>query len=100
MITEARIREDLKPVEGLEWITALRAPAIGKLIKAGAIQMSFFDEKDLAEITHPDYPGERLIVCKNPILAAERARKRKELLEALSANCRRFVKQHSAKETG
>ena len=82
MITEARIREDLKPVEGLEWITALRAPAIGKLIKAGAIQMSFFDEKDLAEITHPDYPGERLIVCKNPILAAERARKRKELLEA------------------
>ena len=82
MITEARLREDVKPIEGLEWITALRAPAIDKLMKEEAIQLSFFDEKDLAEITHPDYPGERLIVCRNPLLAAERGRKREELLQA------------------
>jgi hypothetical protein len=82
MITEARIREEFKGVEGLEWITALRAPAIKKLMQAGAIQMTFFDEKDLGEITHPDYPGERLVVCRNPILAAQRTRKREELLQA------------------
>jgi transposase len=82
MITEARLREDIKGVEGLDWITALRAPAIAKLLKAGAIQMSFFDERDLAEITHPDYPGERLVVCRNPLLAEDRARKREELLAA------------------
>ena len=82
MITEARLREDIKGVEGLDWITALRSPAIAKLLQAGAIQMSFFDEKDLAEITHPDFPGERLIVCRNPLLAEERARKREELLAA------------------
>ena len=82
MITEARLRQDIKGVEGLDWITALRAPAIAKLRDAGAIQLSFFDEKDLAEIDHPDYPGERLIVCRNPLLAAERTRKREELLAA------------------
>ena len=82
MITEARIRKDLKGVEGLDWISALRSPAIAKLLKAEAFQLSFFDEKDLAEITHPDYPGERLIVCRNPLLAEERKRKRQELLEA------------------
>ncbi|MBI4583873.1 MAG: IS1634 family transposase [Planctomycetes bacterium] len=82
MITEARLREDFKGLEGLEWITALRAPAIDKLLKEDAIQLSFFDERDLAAITHPDYPGERLIVCRNPILADERARKREELLQA------------------
>ncbi|MCI0483377.1 MAG: IS1634 family transposase [candidate division NC10 bacterium] len=82
MITEARLREDIKGVEGLDWITALRSPAIAKLLKAGAIQMSFFDERDLAEITHPDYPGERLVVCRNPLLAEDRARKREELLAA------------------
>ncbi len=82
MITEARLRKDIKGVEGLEWISALRAPAIAKLLKAGAIQMSWFDERDLAEISHPDYPGERLVVCRNPLLAEERARKRQELLAA------------------
>lgn len=82
MITEARLREDIKSVEGLEWITALRAPAIAGLMKAGAIQTTWFDEKDLAEITHPDYPGERLVVCRNPLLAEERTRKREELLKA------------------
>jgi len=82
MITEARIREDLASVAGLDWITALRAPAIRALAQQGAIQLSLFDERDLAEITSPDYPGERLIACRNPLLAAERTRKREELLEA------------------
>jgi len=82
MLTEARLREDLRPLEGLDWITALRAPAIQALAAGGALQLSLFDQQDLAEITHPDYPGERLIVCKNPLLAEERARKRGELLAA------------------
>ncbi len=82
MLTEARLREDLRPIEGLDWITALRAPAIQALVAGGALQLSLFDQQDLGEITHPDYPGERLIVCKNPFLAEERTRKRGELLEA------------------
>src|SRR3972149_4449502 len=76
MLTDARLREDLRPIEGLDWITALRAPAIQALAAGGALQLSLFDQQDLAEITHPDYPGERLIVCMNPLLAEERARKR------------------------
>lgn len=82
MLTSARIREDLQTAEGLEWITALRAPQIQKLAACGVLQFSLFDEKDLVEIRHPDYPGERLIACRNPLLAAERARKRGELLAA------------------
>jgi len=82
LITEARLREDLRGEEGVEWITALRAPAIRKLLQNGSLQLSLFDEKDLAEISDPDYPGERLVVCKNPLLARERARKREELLQA------------------
>src|SRR5882724_641271 len=82
MLTAARIREELAGVAGLAWITALRAPAIHGLVQSGALQLSLFDQQDLAEITHPDYPGERLIVCKNPLLAADRARKRQELLAA------------------
>jgi Transposase DDE domain len=81
MLTSARLREDLKP-EGIDWITALRAPQIQALVTAGALQLSLFDERDLAEISHPDYPGERLIACRNPLLAAERTRKRRELLAA------------------
>ena len=81
-LTAARIREELAGVAGLEWITALRAPAIQALVHSGALQLSLFDQQDLAEITHPDYPGERLIVCKNPLLAADRARTRQELLAA------------------
>ena len=81
MLTNARIREDLKP-EGVDWITALRAPQIQALVAAGALQLSLFDERDLAEIQHPDFPGERLIACRNPLLAAERTRKREELLAA------------------
>lgn len=83
MLTEKRIEEDLRPHEGLEWITALRTPQIQKLVNEGVVQLSLFDERDLAAVTkHPDYPGERLIVCRNPLLAAERLRKRGELIEA------------------
>jgi hypothetical protein len=81
MITSARIREDLEPA-GLDWITALRAPKIQQLADGGPLQLSLFDDRDLAEITSPDYPGERLIVCRNPLLAAERRRKREALLVA------------------
>jgi transposase len=81
MITQTRLEEAVKPA-GLDWITALRAAAIRGLVEAGAIQLSLFDARDLAEITAPDYPGERLVVCRNPMLADERARKRGELLDA------------------
>lgn len=81
MITQTRI-DDLRELPGAGWITALRAPAIAKLAGQGAIQLSLFDQTDLAEITSPDYPGERLVCCRNPALAAERARKRGELLAA------------------
>ncbi len=82
MITSARIEVELKPA-GLDWITALRAPAIQALAaEGGPLQLSLFDQRDLAEIESPDYPGERLIVCKNPLLAADRARKRSALLDA------------------
>jgi transposase len=81
MITEARIREDLAPQQ-LQWISALRAPAIAGLLEQGALQLSLFDERDLAEISSAEFPGERLIVCKNPLLAQERARKREDLLAA------------------
>ena len=81
MLTSARIREDLKPAE-LDWITCLRAPSVLKLMKEGDLQLSFFDERDLAEIESSEFPGERLIACRNPALAAERTRKRRELLEA------------------
>jgi hypothetical protein len=82
MITNARIAADLKPA-GLDWITALRAPAIQALASAdGPLQLSLFDTRDMAEIRSPDYPGERLIVCRNPDLAAARVRKREELLAA------------------
>jgi len=82
MITSARIEEDLKQAPGLEWITALRGPAIRKLVETGSLDVSLFDERDLAEISSPDYPGERLIVCRNPLLAEERKRKREDLLQA------------------
>ena len=82
LLTDARIREEARPA-GLEWITALRAPAIRKLVAGGDLQLSLFDEQDLAEITAPElYPGERLVVCRNPLLAAERTRKRLALLAA------------------
>ncbi len=82
MLTGARIREDLQGIDGLRWITTLRAPTIRKLIKAGELAQTMFDERDLAEISSPDFPGERLIVCRNPILAEQRQRKRQKLLAA------------------
>src|SRR6266536_3536874 len=82
MITSARIREDLPASQGIQWISALRATQIQKLAAGGQLQMSLFDQTDLVEIAHPDFPGERLIACFNPLLAEERARKRPELLNA------------------
>jgi Transposase DDE domain len=81
MLTTARIDNELRPAE-LDWITALRAPTIRALVDDGALQLSLFDERDLVQVVHPDYPGERLVCCRNPALAAERARKRQELLDA------------------
>ena len=82
MITSARIRQDLPASHGIQWISALRASQIQKLAKDGQLQMSLFDNTDLAEIAHPAFPGERLIACFNPLLAEERSRKRPELLAA------------------
>ena len=82
MITQARIDEDLRPA-GLDWITALRAPALQGLVCGGYLQMSLFDDRDIAAVTSPDFPGERLIVCRNADLARERSRKREDLLKAI-----------------
>jgi len=90
MITNARIREDLKPA-GLDWITALRAPQIQALVREGPLQLDLFDDRDLAEITAPDYPGERLVVCRNADLAIERGRKREALLAATERNLSRIA---------
>jgi hypothetical protein len=82
MITSARITA-LRELEGMAWITCLRSPAIKKLMHdGGPLQLSLFDEQDLAEISSPDFPGERLVACRNPFLAADRARKREDLLQA------------------
>jgi hypothetical protein len=85
MLTAARLREDVRPA-GLDWITALRAPQVKKLVRDGDLQLTLFDVQDLAEITTPDFPGERLVACKNPFLEAERARKRESLLAATEAD--------------
>jgi len=84
MLTSARI-ERLREVGGIGWVSCLRAPAIRSLVEAGDLQLSLFDERDLAEITSPEFPGERLVVCRNPALAGERARKREALLAATEA---------------
>ena len=89
MITQARLTEDIKAA-GLDWITALRAPAIQELVKGGALQLSLFDQRDMAAITSPDFPDERLIVCRNPDLAAQRTRKRQELLAATERDLARI----------
>ena len=81
MLTNARIRDEIRPAQ-LEWISALRAPQIKALVDDGALQLSLFDTQDLVEIDSPHFPGERLVCCHNPVLAAERARKRGELLAA------------------
>ena len=91
MITEARIDTVLRPA-GLDWITALRAPTIRTLLDQGTIQLSLFDERDLAEVTSPEFPDERLVVCRNPLLAVERARKRLDLLAATETDLRKVAK--------
>jgi transposase len=90
MLTEARISEELRP-QGLDWITSLRAPMVRRLARSGVLQLSLLDRQQLAEIRSPDFPGERLIVCQNPLLAEERARKREELLEATERALERIV---------
>jgi Transposase DDE domain len=89
MITQARITEDIKSA-GLDWITALRAPAIKGLLESGTLQLSLFDQRDIASITAPEFPNERLVVCRNPDLAAERARKREDLLAATERDLARI----------
>jgi hypothetical protein len=90
MLTSARI-ERLRAMGGIDWLSALRAPAIRGLVTEGTLQLSLFDERDLVEISSPDFPGERLVVCRNPVLAAERARKRDELLAATEADLARIA---------
>jgi transposase len=84
MVTKANL-EALAAEPGVGWITALKAPQVKKLVKDGALQLSLFDQQNLAEIESPDYPDERLVVCRNPLVAAERARKREDLLLATEA---------------
>jgi hypothetical protein len=90
MLTAARLREDVAPAH-LDWITALRAPQVKKLTRDGDLQLTLFDVQDLAEITSPDFPGERLVACMNPFLAAERARKRESLLTAAEADLEKIA---------
>jgi hypothetical protein len=91
MITSARVQA-LRELGGMGWITCLRAAQIKALAEDGAVQLSLFDQTNLAEITHPDFPGERLVCCRNPALAAERARKRGELLAATEAELDKVVR--------
>jgi Transposase DDE domain len=91
MITSARIAA-LRAQGGMGWITCLRATQIKALATDGPLQLGLFDEQDLAEISHPDFPGERLVACRNPALATERARKRTELLAATQAELDKIVR--------
>jgi Transposase DDE domain len=92
MITKTRIAE-LRELEGAGWVTALKSPDIASLAAdGGPLQMSLFDEQDFAEITHPDYPGERLVCCRNPALAVSRALKREDLLAATEADLAKILK--------
>jgi transposase len=92
MLTQAQIVK-LKERGSLGWISALRSSSIRKLVGEGALQLSLFDKKNLAEITSPDYPGERLIACYNPLLADERRRKRQELLAATEVELQKLAKR-------
>ena len=92
MVTSARIRDELRPA-GLDWITSLRAPQIQALAEEGGpLQLTLFDERNIAEIASPDYPGERLVLCRNPELARERGRKRAELLAATERELERIAR--------
>ena len=105
MLTNARIRDEVRPAQ-LDWISALRAPQIKALVDDGALQLSLFDEQDLFEITSPQFPGERLVCCHNPVLAEQRTRKRQELLAAtekeltpIAAATRRATRPLRGKDT-
>jgi Transposase DDE domain len=92
LLTDKRIEAELRPDADFGWITALRAPAVQALYEEGVLQLSLFDEQDLAEIRSTAFPGERLIACRNPQLGAERARKREELLRATERELEKIVK--------
>ncbi|MGA2611658.1 MAG: IS1634 family transposase [Terriglobia bacterium] len=92
MLTQPQL-DKLQKHPGLGWITALTSGAIRELVQKGALQLSLLDEKNLAEITSPDYPGERLVVCHNPLLEEERARKRQALLEATEKSLTKIAKE-------
>jgi transposase len=94
MITQTQI-DALRDIQGCGWITALRPEAINKLLVGGAIQRGLFDERNLFELTHPDFPGERLVACRNPDLAERRARKRTSMLEATSRELERISRMVS-----
>jgi hypothetical protein len=98
MLTSARIREDLQPQDGIQWISALKSIQIQQLVKSGSMQFSLFDQRDLAEIQHPSYPGERLIACRNSLLAEERSRKRNKLLEATEKQLHKIVEATQRKK--
>ena len=91
MITQARIDQELRPIEGLQWISALRSSQIAQLIEEGTLAASLFDERNLAEIRSRDYPGERLVACRNPFLAEHRRSKRVELLAATEAQLKKIA---------
>ena len=97
MLTSARIREELEPVEGIDWITALKTPQIRKLMADDKIERSLFDTQDIAEIKHPDFPGERLIVCYNPLLDDKRKKTREDLLAATEKKLQKVVNAISRK---
>ena len=97
MLTEARIRDEVEPA-GLDWISALRGSAVRALVESGSVQLSLFDQTDLVEIRSPEYPGERLMVCRNPLLAEERKRKREALLDPIVAATQRDQRRLKGKE--
>lgn len=92
MLTQGRI-DRLKELGGIGWVSALRAPSIKRLVEQGNLQLSLFDQRDLAEISSPDYPGERLVVCRNSYLAKDRARTRQELLAATEQKLAEITKR-------
>jgi len=97
MLTSARIKKDLSPIEGIDWISALKGPQIRKIMADNHIEKSLFDKQDIAEITHPDFPGERLMVCYNPLLEVKREKTRQSLLEATEKELEKIVKAISRK---
>lgn len=97
MLTTARIKEDLKSVDGIDWISALKAPQIRKIMADNQIEKSLFDKQDIAEINHPGYPGERLMVCFNPFLETKREKTRQSLLTATEKELQKIVKATSRK---